>query len=133
MACCPRNLLDTALYPDSLILTALQYVYICFTNGLSQLEAHFPAGQQLMHAHGLSPATAVHSSGQGRLAAFSIVSLGDFGDKTFFTAALLAVQVGRLVSFIGSMLALAAMSLIWVGIGSAFAAAPLKCSSGGSC
>lgn len=108
-------------YPqDYLVLTASQ---LAASTGLPAFTIP-PALPQSTHA------ALKHDSAQGCLAAFSIVFLGEFGDKTFFTAALLAVRVGRTISFAGSMLALALMSLIGVGIGSAFAAAPPEWSSG---
>ena len=37
----------------------------------------------------------------GFLAAFSLILLSEVGDKTFFIAALLAMRLGRWISFIG--------------------------------
>lgn len=37
----------------------------------------------------------------GMLAAFCLIFLSELGDKTFFIAALLAMKLGRLVSFVG--------------------------------
>ena len=107
---------------DALILTASQ---LASSTGFPTLILPPPAAQYAQHA------AFHHHPAQGCLAAFSIVFLGEFGDKTFFTAALLAVRVGRTASFAGSMLALAAMSVVGVGIGSAFAAAPPEWCSGG--
>jgi hypothetical protein len=97
----------------------------------SILNAGGPSFLQPQHSQISTTApTHHHSSQQGCLAAFSIVFLGEFCDKTFFTAALLAVRVGRLASFAGSMLALGLMSLVGVAIGSTLAAAPPEWSSG---
>jgi putative Ca2+/H+ antiporter (TMEM165/GDT1 family) len=60
----------------------------------------------------------------GFLAAFSLVFLSEIGDKTFFIAALLAMRVGRWVSFFGSLAALTVMTGISVGIGVIFARVP---------
>eukprot|EP00877_Chromochloris_zofingiensis_P014335 jgi/Chrzof1/9155/Cz03g38020.t1 len=60
----------------------------------------------------------------GFLAAFSLIFLSEIGDKTFFIAALLAMKLGRWVSFIGSVTALSVMTVISVGIGAAFARVP---------
>lgn len=56
--------------------------------------------------------------------AFSLVFLSEIGDKTFFIAGLLAMKTSKLISFIGSMAALFAMTLISVLIGQAFHAVP---------
>jgi putative Ca2+/H+ antiporter (TMEM165/GDT1 family) len=56
--------------------------------------------------------------------AFSLVFLSEIGDKTFFIAGLLSAKTSRLISFIGSMGALAAMTLVSVAIGQIFHAVP---------
>lgn len=38
----------------------------------------------------------------GFFAAFSLIFLSELGDKTFFIAALLAMKVGRTISFLGA-------------------------------
>lgn len=48
----------------------------------------------------------------GCLAAFSLISLSEIGDKTFFISAVLAARIGRALSFAGS---LAALVLLTVG------------------
>uniref|UniRef100_A0A6U2EHI2 GDT1 family protein n=1 Tax=Chlamydomonas euryale TaxID=1486919 RepID=A0A6U2EHI2_9CHLO len=53
----------------------------------------------------------------GFLAAFSLIFLSEIGDKTFFIAALLALKLGKAVSFVGSVASLALMTLISVQIG----------------
>lgn len=60
----------------------------------------------------------------GFLAAFALIFLSEIGDKTFFIAGLLAMKVGKLCSFAGASLALAAMTVISVGIGYAFKSVP---------
>ena len=56
--------------------------------------------------------------------AFSLVFLSEIGDKTFFIAGLLAMKTSRIVSFIGSMAALAVMTILSVLIGQIFHAVP---------
>lgn len=60
----------------------------------------------------------------GLLASFCLIFLSELGDKTFFIAALLAMKLGRWISFVGSLGALAVMTLISVGIGAAFSRVP---------
>ena len=62
--------------------------------------------------------------------AFSLVFVSEIGDKTFFIAGLLAMKAGRLVSFIGSVGALAIMTIISVIIGQLFHAVPSGLSNG---
>jgi len=52
--------------------------------------------------------------------AFSLVFVSEIGDKTFFIAGLIAAQSSRLLSFLGSVSALAAMTVISVVIGQIF-------------
>ncbi len=56
----------------------------------------------------------------GFLAAFSLIFLSEIGDKTFFIAALLAMKLGKWISFFGSVTSLAVMTVISVGIGAVF-------------
>lgn len=56
--------------------------------------------------------------------AFSLVFVSEIGDKTFFIAGLLAMKTSRLISFLGSMGALAVMTVISVLIGQIFHAVP---------
>lgn len=62
--------------------------------------------------------------------AFSLVFLSEIGDKTFFVAALLAAKISRAISFIGSLGALAVMSVISVVIGQVFHAVPAEIANG---
>jgi hypothetical protein len=62
--------------------------------------------------------------------AFSLVFLSEIGDKTFFIAGLLAMKTSRLVSYIGSMGALAAMTVLSVLIGQIFHAVPAGIAQG---
>lgn len=60
----------------------------------------------------------------GFLAAFSLIFLSEIGDKTFFIAALLAMKVGKWMSYFGSVAALVVMTIISVGIGAVFSRVP---------
>lgn len=62
--------------------------------------------------------------------AFSLVFLSEIGDKTFFVAALLAAKLSRLISFVGSLGALAVMTVISVVIGQVFHAVPSEIANG---
>ncbi len=62
--------------------------------------------------------------------AFSLVFVSEIGDKTFFIAGLLAMKAGRIVSFLGSVGALAVMTIISVLIGQIFHAVPPGISQG---
>ena len=56
--------------------------------------------------------------------AFSLVFVSEIGDKTFFIAGLLAMKTSRFISFVGSMAALAVMTILSVLIGQIFHAVP---------
>jgi putative Ca2+/H+ antiporter (TMEM165/GDT1 family) len=56
--------------------------------------------------------------------AFSLVFVSEIGDKTFFIAGLLAMKTSKFISFLGSMGALAVMTIISVCIGQLFHAVP---------
>ena len=60
----------------------------------------------------------------GFSAALALIFFSEIGDKTFFIAALLAMEFGRLRAFTGSMLALGLMTIISVSIGVAFRNVP---------
>mmetsp|Transcript_48698 Transcript_48698/g.121612 ORF Transcript_48698/g.121612 Transcript_48698/m.121612 type:complete len:363 (+) Transcript_48698:72-1160(+) len=60
----------------------------------------------------------------GFVEAFSLILVSEIGDKTFFVAGLFAMKTSRIISFIGSMGALAVMTVIAVGIGQVFHALP---------
>lgn len=62
--------------------------------------------------------------------AFSLVFLSEIGDKTFFIAGLLAMKTSRFVSYLGSMGALAAMTILSVLIGQVFHAVPAGIAQG---
>lgn len=62
--------------------------------------------------------------------AFSLVFVSEIGDKTFFIAGLLAMKTGKLLSFVGSISALAAMTVLSVVIGQLFHAVPVELTQG---
>lgn len=69
----------------------------------------------------------ISSSALGRsgfAAAFALIFASELGDKTFFIAALLAMRVGRWVSFSASVTSLTVMTAVSVGIGHAFKHVP---------
>lgn len=66
----------------------------------------------------------------GFFQAFSLVFVSEIGDKTFFIAALLAAKTSRLISFAGSVGALAIMTVLAVLLGLAFHSVPSVFTSG---
>jgi hypothetical protein len=62
--------------------------------------------------------------------AFSLVFVSEIGDKTFFMAGLLAMQTSKFISFVGSMAALAVMTVISVAIGQIFHVVPAGIADG---
>lgn len=60
----------------------------------------------------------------GFVAALSLIFLSEIGDKTFFICAILAMRLGRWISFSGTLLALSFMTAFSVGLGVAFNAIP---------
>lgn len=66
----------------------------------------------------------------GFFQAFSLVFVSEIGDKTFFIAALLAAKTSRLISFAGSVGALAVMTVLAVLLGLAFHSVPSVLTSG---
>ncbi|CAM9742985.1 unnamed protein product [Hapterophycus canaliculatus] len=66
----------------------------------------------------------------GFFQAFSLVFVSEIGDKTFFIAALLAAKTSRLISFAGSVGALAVMTILAVLLGLAFHSVPSVFTSG---
>lgn len=70
------------------------------------------------------------ASGTGFYQAFSLVFLSEIGDKTFFIAGLLSMKTSRLISFLGSIGALAVMTFISCIIGQIFHAVPSSLTQG---
>jgi len=60
----------------------------------------------------------------GFVEAISLILLSELGDKTFFVAGLFAMKTNQVISFIGSIGALAVMTVIAVGIGQVFHSVP---------
>lgn len=65
-------------------------------------------------------------SKSGFTAAFSLIFVSEIGDKTFFIAALLAMQYEKLLVLLGSMVALSLMSVLSVIIGRIFNSVPAQ-------
>lgn len=80
--------------------------------------------QHAAAASGLLKAIQAQASSSGFLQAFLLIFVSEIGDKTFFIAGLLAAKYSRWVSFVGSMGALAVMTVISVVIGQLFHAVP---------
>lgn len=66
----------------------------------------------------------------GFLQAFLLIFVSEIGDKTFFIAGLLAAKYGKLISFSGSMGALAVMTIISTVLGQLFHAVPPSLTQG---
>lgn len=60
----------------------------------------------------------------GLTASFLLVLASEIGDKTFFISALLSMKYSRVLVLVGTMVALASMTVISVGIGQIFHALP---------
>lgn len=70
------------------------------------------------------------ASSSGFAQSFLLIFISEIGDKTFFIAALLAAKYGRFISFVGSIGALAVMTLISTVIGQLFHAVPSSLTKG---
>ncbi|XP_078157106.1 protein PAM71-homolog, chloroplastic isoform X2 [Carex rostrata] len=71
------------------------------------------------------PSTVIDAvSKSGFTAAFTLISVSEIGDKTFFIAALLAMQYKRALVLLGSMGALSLMTILSVVIGRIFQSVP---------
>ncbi|KAK6127797.1 hypothetical protein DH2020_038506 [Rehmannia glutinosa] len=96
------------LFPTALVLCACTVVFliVLFTKGPSSLL----------------PALAK----SGFTAAFSLIFVSEIGDKTFFIAALLAMQYEKVLVLLGSMGALSLMTILSVIIGRIFHSVPAQ-------
>jgi putative Ca2+/H+ antiporter (TMEM165/GDT1 family) len=95
--------------------------------------ALFPgAAQAIVDTAALTTTTSWYTSvaETGFYQAFSLVFLSELGDKTFFIAGLLAMKTSRLISFVGSISALAVMTVISVVIGQIFHVVPAGLADG---
>lgn len=70
------------------------------------------------------------NSNGGFIQSFLIIFISEIGDKTFFIAGLLAAKYGRLLSFSGSISALAMMTIISTVLGQIFHAIPSSITQG---
>lgn len=66
----------------------------------------------------------------GFLQSFLLIFISEIGDKTFFIAGLLAAKYGRLISFSGSVGALAVMTVISTVLGQIFHSVPSSLTQG---
>ncbi len=66
----------------------------------------------------------------GFIQAFLLIFISEIGDKTFFIAGLLAAKYGKLISFTGSIGALAIMTVISTVLGQLFHAVPSSLTQG---
>jgi len=62
--------------------------------------------------------------------AFSLVLVSEIGDKTFFIACLIAMKGGRFVSFVGTICALAVLTVLSVIVGQLFSTVPHSITQG---
>ena len=72
----------------------------------------------------------IQANDSGFLQAFLLIFISEIGDKTFFIAGLLAAKYGRFVSFVGSIGALAVMTVISTILGQIFHAIPESLTQG---
>ena len=70
------------------------------------------------------------STDGGLVQSFLLIFISEIGDKTFFIAGLLAAKYGRLISFTGSIGALAVMTIISTVLGQIFHAIPPSLTQG---
>ncbi|XP_078427717.1 protein PAM71-homolog, chloroplastic isoform X2 [Wolffia australiana] len=105
----PKNMLSRISYPLSVVAVllgcALAFALIVLPKG--------------------NPSTVVAAIAKsGFTAAFTLIFVSEIGDKTFFIAALLAMQYDRALVLLGSMGALALMTILSVIIGRIFHSVP---------
>lgn len=99
------------------------------TTALALLVPTFLLFPTVAHAAG-AQALLSSVSQTGFYQAFSLVFLSEIGDKTFFIAGLLAMKTSRWISFVGSIGALAVMTILSVLIGQIFHAVPAGIADG---
>lgn len=115
-----QKILRNTIATSSLVAATAAFAYPAVSNALDL--ASISGGTA-----GLATSTNSFFSGlseTGFYQSFSLVFLSEIGDKTFFIAGLLAMKTSRLISFIGSMSALAIMTVISVLIGQIFHVVP---------
>jgi putative Ca2+/H+ antiporter (TMEM165/GDT1 family) len=86
--------------------------------------------QSPAHAMDIVQTVKDSASNSGFIQSFLLIFVSEIGDKTFFIAALLAAKYGRLISFSGSLGALAVMTIISTVIGQLFHAVPSSLTQG---
>jgi len=126
-----KNLLATMLHPvvSATLLAAVLTTVSLYSDHVRALidTINFAIIDQLITS---ASTLADKISNTGFYQAFSLVLISEIGDKTFFIAGLLAMKSGKVVSFMGSISALAAMTFISVIIGQLFHAVPVRISQG---
>jgi len=124
---CSENSLETQLLNNNNIKAASVVSLVLLATATS---AALPA---ISHAVDLSAFSGGAATASGMMAkisetgfyqAFSLVFLSEIGDKTFFIAGLLSMKTSKFASFVGSMGALAVMTVISVLIGQIFHVVP---------
>jgi len=134
---------NSSLYPNwlpninqkNVLTTAALIAAVAFANPSSSVAVSSEM-MDVIGGAGSGPLTASASTLLERLSetgfyqAFSLVFVSEIGDKTFFIAGLLAMKTGRFLSFVGSVGALAAMTVLSVIIGQLFHAVPAGISQG---
>lgn len=101
---------------------------------LPALPALLPLLKKALPVLALASSTALRSGDPTAFlpaltAAFVLVLASEIGDKTFFISALLSMKYSRLPVFVGTMAALAGMTVISVAIGQVFHALPASLNS----
>ena len=115
--------LSTSSSSSTLLISAAVVAAVLF---FSPLSSHAADITSITSSTSLASAASLleQLSETGFYQAFSLVFLSEIGDKTFFIAGLLAMKTSRFISYLGSMGALAAMTVLSCLIGQIFHAVP---------
>jgi putative Ca2+/H+ antiporter (TMEM165/GDT1 family) len=89
----------------------------------------FALGQPA-HASSFVQTVVDNAQESGLVQSYLLIFISEIGDKTFFIAGLLAAKYGRLISFTGSIGALAIMTVISTVLGQIFHAVPASITQG---
>lgn len=104
-------------YCVPVVLAAIPLVSYCQSASASGLTESYAAISKTAHDSGF-------------VESFLLIFVSEIGDKTFFIAGLLAAKYGKLLSFAGSMAALATMTVISTVLGQLFHAVPSSLTQG---
>ncbi|KAG0486608.1 hypothetical protein HPP92_008703 [Vanilla planifolia] len=107
----PTKVLSRLQYPLSIV--GILLVCLALFSAIT-----FPKGGPLAIVTGLAKS--------GFTAAFTLIFISEIGDKTFFIAALLAMQYDKMMVLCGSMGALSLMTILSVVIGRIFKSVPAQ-------